>query len=119
MDNLDLTQIIVIIIGILGVVITSFVIPYLKTKLDTASYEKIIAFTKTGVKAAEQLYGSSAGVEKRAYVEKYLADHNIKYDRSVLEAAVNEHFGEGSLFKELLGDSTLVTSHEAPSELDR
>ena len=102
MKELDYTQIIITLIGVLATIVTGFLIPLLKSKLDISSYNKVLDYANVGVKAAEQLFASDAGKEKLEYVKQYLADNNIKVDIAAIEAAVKQNFGKESVFQEML-----------------
>lgn len=66
---IDVTQIVVALIGLLGIVITAFVAPLIKAKTTTAQWTNIVAWTRTAVQAAEVMYkGSGRGDEKCKYV---------------------------------------------------
>ena len=54
---MDLTKIIVALIGLLGTIVTAFLAPYLKAKLDVEKQQKLGELAKRFVLAAEQLIG--------------------------------------------------------------
>ena len=69
----DLTPIIFAALTLIMAVITTFLIPYLKTKIDSNKFEKIQTWVKVAVEAAEMIYvGTGRGEEKKAYVVQYL-----------------------------------------------
>lgn len=86
-----------VIISISVALITTFVIPLLKEKLDDAKYQKLLDIINVAVQAAEQAIGGPGqGAERKAevlrFVTKYLDDNNIsiKEDQldQLIEAAV-------------------------------
>lgn len=82
--TIDLTGIVLAIIGVLGSVVIAYIIPLLKT--ERAKKLAVIA-----VQAAEQLFTTGVIDDKLAYAEQWLYEHGIKTDRRVLiEAAVSE-----------------------------
>ena len=93
--NIDITKIVVALIGLLSTVLTGFLIPWLKSKIDinngkvsenhTAILKMII---NTAVKAAEQLYNSDQGKEKKAYVVNLLVEQGINVDMPEIDAAI-------------------------------
>ena len=95
---MNITNIIEIVIALIGVVISSFLIPWLKSKTTEVQRERISAVVKTLVSAAEQLYGAGCGAEKLAYVEAALKGMGYTIDiddtgdslRAMIEAAVLE-----------------------------
>lgn len=101
---MDYTEIIVTVIGLLSVLLTSVLLPWLKAKWDNEKYEKLKKYAGVGVDAAQQLGKNYdwKGSDKFAYVKKYLEEHHIKVDEAVIEAAVIEHFGEGSKLRDML-----------------
>ncbi len=91
----DLTNIVSAIITLIVAVITTFLIPYLKAKVDAEKFAKIKNWVKVAVEAAEMIYnGTGRGAEKKAYVESFLAEKGIKLDvdtiSNLIEAAVLE-----------------------------
>ena len=99
---IDLTPIIEAIITLLGVALTTIVVPLIKAKTSAAQQEEINGWVRVAVAAAEQLYqGSGRGPEKLAYVETWLAKRGIKLDTdklsAMIEAAVYELTGTGLL----------------------
>ena len=78
---------------LLAALITSVIIPYIKSKTTLEQQKEINAWVKTAVVAAEQtITGSGKGDEKREFVFEFLNVHGITYDenkvRAILEAAV-------------------------------
>ena len=63
---IDLTPIVEAIVALVAAVITAFVIPWLKGKIDADKLEEIELWVTVAVEAAEQLYvGSGRGAEKK------------------------------------------------------
>lgn len=62
------------IVTILVAVITSFVIPYIKSKIDSDKLEKLDYFIKIAVRCAEQIYTPEQWKEKKDYVVNYITD---------------------------------------------
>lgn len=92
---MDITQIIVALIGLLGIVITSVVVPYIKTKTTTQQWNNIVSWADTGVHAAEAIYkGAGQGEQKKEYVinflEKKCAEKNIIIDFEDIENALED-----------------------------
>ena len=91
----DLTQIILAIIALISAVLTGFVIPWLKKKVDVENGKATetqaillkLAVT-TAVKAAEQLYNSTEGQEKKAYVLDVLKQQGYHVDDDAIDAAI-------------------------------
>lgn len=85
----DLTPLFQAIIGIASVLITGFLLPWLKTKFSTEQLAKAQTWVGIGVYAAEKLYGAGNGDAKLAYVEALLAQHRIRLDTQTLKALVD------------------------------
>ena len=92
---IDITQIIVAVIGLIGLVLSGVVFPLLRSKLTAQQQETLFALVRTGVFAAEQLFPmEKMGAEKLEYVKNYL--NGLGYDadtvevRAAIEAAVKE-----------------------------
>lgn len=97
---IDLTEIIVALIGVIGAVITCFLIPYLKTKTSTEQWNQIQKIAYVAVSAAEQLGITKVIEDKYEYaksqVEAELQKLNIKLNEAeiklAIEAAVRQNF---------------------------
>lgn len=85
----DITNIVSAVITLIVALITTFLIPWLKNKLDADKFEKIQAWTKVAVQAAEMIYnGAGRGEEKKAYVIQYLNDKGFKLDTATIDALI-------------------------------
>ena len=91
---MDLTKIIVAVIGLLSTVMTAFLAPYLKAKIDNAKLENLGELARRFVLAAEQLIGPGNGQQKKEKVQDWLKEkgYNVSLDEvdSAIEAAVKE-----------------------------
>ena len=99
---IDITPIIQAVITLIGVVLTSLVVPLIRSKTTAAQQEEINGWVRVAVAAAEQLYkGQGRGPEKLAYVRDWLAKQGITMDtdklESMIEAAVYELTNSGLL----------------------
>ena len=86
--QIDLTQIILAVIALISAVLTGFVIPWIKSKLDDRQYEILVAFVKTAVYAAEQLFTSDMWKEKKQYVVDLLEENGYKVDVTAVDALI-------------------------------
>lgn len=91
----DITNITSAVITLIIALVTTFLIPWLKTKLDAEKFEQVKAWTKVAVDAAEMIYkGAGRGEEKKAYVLEYLNSKGYTLDEesinNLIEAAVLE-----------------------------
>ena len=75
METIDLTPIIQITIMLAVVIITSFIIPWIKSKTTQEQWWTVQNIAKVAVYAAEVLYkGSGRGAEKLNYVTTYIKE---------------------------------------------
>lgn len=96
--NIDITQIVVAVIGLLGIIITSVVVPLIKSKLTNSQWESIKNYALAGVQAAEILIGAGNGTKKfeeaKKYIEKQCAAHGIKIDTDTIQIAIENAWKE-------------------------
>lgn len=93
--TIDLTQIVIYVIGLVFALISAFLIPYIKSKLSAEQLKKLQSYAKIAVEAAEMIYkGTGRGEEKKIYVQQFLAekgyDINLAEVENAIEAAVLE-----------------------------
>lgn len=92
---IDMTKIVLAVIGLLAAIVTKFLIPLLQTKLkldkskltENQAYLLRLAIS-TAVTAAEQLYKSEEGQKKKAYVLAQLESQGYKVDGAAIDAAI-------------------------------
>lgn len=92
---INLTQVIVAIITVIGAVITGFLIPLLRTKylsetskLNQMEQDLLRLAIETAVSAAEQIYNSDEGQKKKAYVLEILEGQGYAADLPAIDAAI-------------------------------
>ena len=91
----DLTTIFSAIITLVIALITTFLIPYIKSKTSAEQFDIIKSWVKIAVQAAEMIYTESGmGNAKKTYVIEYLNSKGYKIDTksldNLIEAAVLE-----------------------------
>ena len=86
--NFDVTDIAEALVVLISALITTFVLPYIKQKLSDEKRQKLIFWIETAVKAAEQLYGSKAGQQKKEYVVAFLLSKGIVADIDEVTALI-------------------------------
>ncbi len=86
--NIDYTEIIGGIITVLSAVVTTFLIPYLKERLSQEKLQKLSYWVKIACQAAEQLYGSKTGQQKKEYVVAFLLSKGIVFDVDEVTALI-------------------------------
>ena len=90
------TEIILAIIGLVGAVLTGFLIPWIRTKTSIEQRQKIQSIVNIGVWAAEQVLKleDPTGAKRKQYVLDYVTGKGIKIDLAdldvMIEAAVKE-----------------------------
>ena len=74
---------------LLAAVITTFVVPYIKSKTTAAQQNQINGWVRIAVSAAEQIYnGPGRGEDKKAYVLTWLRQHGVTVDEPQLDALI-------------------------------
>lgn len=89
----DLTPIVNAVITLIAAIITTFLIPWIKGKIDAAKLAQIVEWVGIAVRAAEQIYNESGmGEKKKQYVLDFLASKGFTLDpdsiNAMIEAAV-------------------------------
>ena len=97
--NFDMTDIIEAVVVLISAIITTFLLPYIRQKLSDEKRQKLIFWIETAVKAAEQLYGSKAGQQKKDYVVAFLLSKGIVADIDEVTALI-----ESEVYKLTQGD---------------
>lgn len=104
---MDITQILLGIIILLGGLISVFVIPYVKTHVSVEQLTLLSGIAQTVVYAAEKIFGAKMGKDKLAYAldlaKKLLASKKLSFDEDVIRAAIE------SQVQQLTIDTAAVT----------
>lgn len=91
---MDVNQIVNLAVRIVFLIVSAFIVPWFKQKYDESKQRKIIETISKYVTAAEQLYDSTEGATKKAWVQEKLlaAGININLDDidATIEACVYE-----------------------------
>lgn len=94
-----------LVIMVVTLIITRYVIPYLKAKTDAEKLDKVLKYVREGVRAAEQIFDQQDSRTKKKYVMHYvsrildqmsipLAEEELEL---LVEAAVQTMNAEGCL----------------------
>lgn len=86
--KIDLTQIILALITLMSGIVTSVLVPLIKSKLTEKQQDILKNAIDIGVYAAEQLYGSGHGEEKKAYVRQLLNGKGYDVDLEAVNAEI-------------------------------
>lgn len=98
---IDITQIVVALIGLLSTIITAFLIPFLKTKLNENQQKTLQMIVRTAVYAAEQIFGKDGiGEEKKEYVKNILSENGYEFDSYTINAEIESAVKELKLHLE-------------------
>jgi len=100
----DYTPIFEFIITLISAVISCFLIPTLKRKLSKDKQEQLLYWVNIAVEAAEQLYGSKAGQQKKEYVVAFLLSKGIVFDVDEVTAMIESEVYKLSLKNEKATD---------------
>ena len=90
----DLTPAINAAITLLAALLTAFLIPWLKRRTSAQDREELLRWVEIAVAAAEQIWGSAQGEEKKKAVADFLREKGFSFSEreinSAIEAAVRE-----------------------------
>lgn len=88
MTNIDYTALIQAIITLVSLIITGFLIPLLRKKLSNEKLDELKKWVRIAVSAAEQLYGSKTGQQKKEFVVAFLLSKGIVFDVEEVNAMI-------------------------------
>jgi hypothetical protein len=74
---MDYTELIKAVVALIAIVLTTFLVPWIKKNVSAATLASILKYVEIFVAAAEQIYDASQGAEKKAYVLQKLAEKNF------------------------------------------
>ena len=84
----DITPIIEIVVALLSTLVTTFLIPYIRKKLSAEKLAELQKWVGIAVEAAEQIYGSKTGQQKKDYVVSFLLSKGIVFDTAEVNALI-------------------------------
>lgn len=115
MKNIDLTPLIQALILFASSVISIYLLPkvksYLAEKLSAEQRENLKKWVRIAVAAAEQLYGSKTGAEKKEYVVSFLLSKGLVFDADEVTTII-----ESEVYK-LSQEYKMITPPEEPAEV--
>ena len=116
LTSIDVTELVVALIGVLSIFITSVVVPLIKSKLTNSQWETIKNYALAGVQAAEILIGAGNGIKKfekaKQYIEKQCAAHGIKIDTDTIQIAIENAWKDLGLDQKQLPEKETVSEAE-------
>lgn len=86
--DFNITNILECTIALVSALVTTFLIPYLKQRLGEEKEKKLLFWVQTAVRAAEQLFGSKTGQQKKEYVVAFLLSKGIVFDVDEVTALI-------------------------------
>ena len=86
--TINLTQIILAIITLIGAIISRYVIPWIRNKLTDQQYDALTVLVRVGVFAAEQIFTSDQWKEKKQYVVSLLEENGYTVDTTAVDALI-------------------------------
>ena len=98
---MNITNILLGLILIIFCVFAKFVWPSIRTHMTTEQLNILIGIARTGVFAAEQMFGAKMGKDKLAYAIEYvknlLATKNLTFDENIIRGAIEAQVKELNL----------------------
>lgn len=86
---IDITSVVVALIGLLSTIVTAVLVPYFKSKTTAEQRDNIYFWAKIAVEAAEKIYREAGqGKAKKEFVKQFLADHGISLDENQLDVVI-------------------------------
>lgn len=86
--EVDFTKVLLALLELIGVVIATVVVPWVKTKLTNEQLNNLQAWVRIGVAAAEQLFTKEEAEEKKAYVVDFLHSKGFKFNEDEIDKAI-------------------------------
>ena len=84
----DLTPILNAVIALLAALITALVIPWIKRKTSAQDREELLRWVEIAVAAAEQIWGSAQGEEKKKAVADFLREKGFSFSEREIDSAI-------------------------------
>ena len=93
--TIDITPVLQAVITLIAVIISAFIIPWIKSKVSVSQWTDLTVYAETFVKCAEMIFkGTSLGKDKKKYVLEKLTElcekKGLKFSLDEIEAAVEE-----------------------------
>ena len=100
---MNITQILLGIIILIGGAVSLFVVPYLKTHMTSEQIAILTGIAQTVVYAAEKIFGAKMGADKLQYAlnlaKALLSKKGLTFDEDVIRAAIEAQVQQLSLDK--------------------
>lgn len=76
-------------VTIIGAILTAFVIPWIREKIDESKLDKLLEFTDLAVRYAEQVYTPDQWQEKKETVYEYILEKAESIGLNLTEKDIN------------------------------
>lgn len=77
------------VVTIIGLLLTGYVIPFIKEKIGAEKYEKAVEFCSVCIRSAEQVYSQEEWLLKKAYVLDLVSEYCNKIGLGLNEAEID------------------------------
>lgn len=94
--NIDMTQVFLGVISLITIIITSIVVPWIKSKTTAAQQDTIRTLATVAVYAAQQLFGNGNNDEKKEYALQQVSEGLKKYHINLTSDEISTYI-EGAL----------------------
>ena len=96
---IDITEIVVAVLGLLGLIITTVLVPWIKSKMTNEQWQMIVNYAYAGVQAAEIIFNAQGQGEAKFewvayYIEQRCAERNIKIDADTIKIVIENAWAE-------------------------
>lgn len=85
---MDITQLVIGVIGICVLFVTMVILPLARAKFGNENVEEFLRWVKIGVQAAEQIYAITDGEQKKKYVLEFLDSKGYDINEDEVDKAV-------------------------------
>ena len=96
---IDITEIVVAVLGLLGLIVTTVLVPWIKSKMTNEQWQTITSYAVAGVQAAEIIFNVQGQGEAKFewvadYIEQRCAEHGIKIDADTIKVVIENAWAE-------------------------
>ena len=91
---IDLTPVMNAVIALAAALVAAFVVPWIKRNTSEKDREELLKWVEIAVAAAEQLFYSTQGEEKKKFVVQFLEEKGFTFSEAEIDAAI-----EGAVLK--------------------
>lgn len=85
---MNITEVLRAFVYLIAVILTVFVVPAIKNKVNAQEMESFLKWVDIAVAAAEQLYDAADGSKKKMYVMNYLSMKGFSVETAELDLAI-------------------------------